>query len=385
MGTASALPLPTAGRPTTARRAALLLLVAAVTLAHLWLTDGWWPQRLGEGAAAHNLPRRIEVAFVRELQPAAPPAAPPRPAQPTLRRLASSPAAAGPSPAASAAQALPAAAQVSALPALPDLQALAPLESLETLQPAPAEEPPAPAAEPERAASAPSAPAFEWPPSTRLSYRLTGWYLGPVEGQAQVEWLRDGRRYQVHLQVSVGPSFAPLVSRRIVSEGEVTPEGLSPRRYDEETRIALRAPRRLSIHLDPDAVRLPNGTQLPRPPGVQDSASQFVQMTWLFTTHPQWLEPGRTVEFALALPRRVETWHYDVVGREPLWMPTGQQVDTVHVRPRREAGRGGDLVAEMWVAPTLQYLPVRILIRQDAENHVDLMLERLPEQASPGR
>ena len=60
-------------------------------------------------------------------------------------------------------------------------------------------------------------------------------------------------------------------------------------------------------------------------------------------------------------------------------------VHTLHVKPRRESRPGGDLTAEMWVAPSLQYLPVRLLIRQDAETFVDLLIERLPEQAAPGR
>jgi hypothetical protein len=67
---------------------------------------------------------------------------------------------------------------------------------------------------------------FEWPPSTRLSYRLTGNYRGPVEGRAKVEWLRSGTRYQVHMELSVGPEFSPLMSRRVSSEGEITSEGL---------------------------------------------------------------------------------------------------------------------------------------------------------------
>jgi hypothetical protein len=36
----------------------------------------------------------------------------------------------------------------------------------------------------------------------------------------------------------------------------------------------------------------------------------------------------------------------------------------------------------MWFAPSLQYLPVRILIRQDAQTYVDLLIDRLPEQAA---
>jgi hypothetical protein len=229
--------------------------------------------------------------------------------------------------------------------------------------------------------------AFEWPPSTRLSYTLTGDYRGPVQGQATVEWLRSGSRYQVHLDVSVGPSFAPLLSRRIASEGEITERGLQPRRYDEETKVAFASPRRLTIWLDGNQVRLPNGTQLSRPEGVQDSASQFVQMTWLFTTQPQWLVQGRTIELPLALPRRVETWQYDVLETTTLDTPAGP-VEAVHVKPRRDptrAGLRGDLAAEFWVAPSLQYLPVRIVIRQDETTHIDLLIERLPQQAAPGR
>ena len=44
--------------------------------------------------------------------------------------------------------------------------------------------------------------------------------------------------------------------------------------------------------LDEARIRLPNGRELARPPGVQDGVSQFVQMTWLFTTDPQRLTPG---------------------------------------------------------------------------------------------
>ena len=44
-------------------------------------------------------------------------------------------------------------------------------------------------------------------------------------------------------------------------------------------------------------------------------------------------------------------------------------------------GRAGELTAQVWIAPTLQYLPVRILIHQDEQTWVDLVLERPPQQA----
>jgi len=378
-----------AERPVAAgrsRRTALAALALGVSVAHLWLVDQHLPARLGEGAS-DNPVRRFDVSFVRELEATQPPAGPPL-------RAAARPAGA-PRPAASAAQAegarAPPRERAPELPPLPVAQpSLQPLEQAAPkvdVQPPdavaeslPAGPTPLPTTTP---TPTPTPASFEWPPSTRLSYTLTGDFRGPVQGQARVEWLRSGSRYQVHLDLSVGPSFAPLISRRITSEGDITAEGLQPRRYDEETKVALREARRLTIWLDPDRVRLPGGAEWPRPPGVQDSASQFVQMTWLFTTQPQRLQPGQTVQLPLALPRRLEPWLYDVQETATLDTPAGR-IDTVHVKPRRE-GRAGDLTAEFWVAPSLQYLPVRILIRQDAQSYVDLLIERLPQQAERGR
>ncbi len=376
-----------AERPATAglRAASLAVLAAAVTLGHLWVANRVLPDQLGPGAGPSMA--RMDVAFVRELAPAAAPA-PAAPARQPARVAAPGPAA---SQAASAPGNVPPPPEPpEAGPVMvwaPDLAAAVPPPAPPVTEAAPmapptAAEPPAIAA---AAATAPapaaSAPAFEWPPSTRLSYRVTGNYRGPVEGQARVEWLRSGTRYQVHMDLGIGPSFAPLVSRRVSSEGEITAEGLYPLRYDEETRALMATPRRVQVLLSTDTVRLANGTELPRPAGVQDSSSQFVHLTWLFTTRPDKLQPGQSVDLPLALPRRLEVWTYDVLAPETLDTPFGP-VPTLHVKPRRPASAGNDLVAEVWFAPSLQYLPVRILIRQDEQTFVDLMIERLPQQAA---
>jgi hypothetical protein len=371
-----------------------LLLTLGVVLAHLWLAGQVLPDRLGGGATE---PERIEVAFVSELAPAAPAAVAPSPppAPRPARALAPEPAASSPEPAASSPETK--ATPVSPVPEMAD----APASAAAVAEVAPEMTPPAaaPASEPATslavapapAGSAPlavSAPHFEWPPSTRLSYRLTGEFRGPVEGQAQVEWLRDGDRYQVRLDVGVGPAFAPLLSRRTSSEGLITAEGLRPDRFDEATRVLMREPRRQQIEMSGETVRLANGNVVARPGGLQDTASQFVQLSWLFRNRPELLRAGQTVPMPLALPRRVQLWQYEVGESMMLDTPAGP-VEAVHVRPRPEvagdARRVGELVPEAWFAPSLQYLPVRILIRQEGGNFVDLMLERLPQQATPGR
>ena len=244
------------------------------------------------------------------------------------------------------------------------------------------------------AAGAASGPAFAWPGATRLRYSLLGWYQGEVHGSAQVEWLRAGDRYQVHLDVIVGPSLAPLVSRRMSSEGLVTPAGLRPLRYEQETRQIVGRTRTARLALDPgtDRVSLPDGRSMPARPDVQDTASQFIQMVFLFSTRPELRRTGQRVEFDLALPHRVRRWVYEVGEFVPVSTPLGD-LETFHVRPvpittalpeaRAESVREGGsiLSAQIWYAPTLQMLPVRIRIEQDAQTWVDLRLSEPPTQA----
>ncbi|MBX3619454.1 MAG: DUF3108 domain-containing protein [Rhizobacter sp.] len=338
---------------------AALGLVLLVMSVHIGVAD-WIGEQLVAFEAASPAMQRIEVAYVREMAFTAPAARPVAKPAAVKRR---SPAPEAPAPAASAPEtpAEPEPAPVAAVPeeGVPQAQAVA--------------------SAPEPVASAPVG--FEWPVSTRLRYLLTGNVRGEVRGQAQVEWIRAGPLYQVHLDVQVGPSFAPLATRRMSSEGELTPDGLLPRRYEQETRLAFDSPHRSTLRFDGGRVWLANGTPVDHPPGVQDTASQFVQLAYLFDREPERLRVGATVEVLLAMPRNVSVWVYDVVKEELLYTPFGE-VPSYHLKPRREPRAGGDLVTELWIAPQLRHLPIRFVIRQDAENFVDLMLDRRPELAA---
>lgn len=365
------------------RRVAALLLLLAVLAGHTWLGQTLVLTHLGDGAV-DTRPQRLDVAFVRVLAPAAPVAvvAPtPRRSGPVTAPPGEPPVAPPVEPVAEAASApeTVAVAEPAPLPSPPEPPASVPAVAVVAETAAP----PASAASFAPAASAAAVP-FDWPPSTRLSYRLTGHYRGPVDGSAQVQWLRDGSRYQVHLDVLIGPPFAPLITRQMSSDGTLGPDGLQPRRYDERTKVLFRDARMATLQFDGQEVQLANGRRVAQPAGVQDTVSQFVQLSWRFTLRPELLREGQVLEVPLALPRRVENWVYDVRAPETLLTPAGP-VDAVRVQPRREPRPGGDLVAEMWFAPTLQYLPVRIVIRQDAETFIDLLIDRLPEQAAAGQ
>jgi hypothetical protein len=332
----------------TARRLAALALLAAVLLAH-----GLGIDRLAALVPGAQAPiQRITLAYVHELKPQAPPGVAPAPRLKRWRAVARTPAASAPPLLESTA--LPLQAQTLAL------------------------------AEPQFAQLAPAAPAFEWPLSTRLAYRLHGHYRGALEGQAQVRWVHTGqRRYQVQMDVVVGLPIAPLMSRRVTSEGEVGAVGLLPQLYEETTRVGPAAPTTLQLGFGVDGVRLANGRHVPAPAGVQDSASQFVQLAWLFNMQPQRLRAGQRIVLPLALPRRVGLWVYEVQAQEMLATPLGELATHV-LTPQPGAARPGELAVQMWIAPSLQYLPVRIRIEQGRETWIDLMIAEPPLQAAGG-
>ncbi len=359
------------------RRTAWLAVLVGVIAVHGCVTRSV-AQRMEALAADTALPPRIEVAYVREMALAAPPAAaapaaPPQPrvARPTVPRPASAPAvddaAAGVGESAGiatqAAESPPAPAVVAAVAAS---AAVGETTGAHAASAAP---------------SASAAAPFEWPASTRMSYLLTGNYRGEVSGTAQVEWVREASRYQVHVDFIVGPRLAPLITQRSTSDGEITAQGLAPRRYDQDVRFVGQDRPRQTVFFDAGNVVLANGDVKPAPPGLQDTASQFVQLAYVFGTKPEMLTVGGSVEIPLALPKKVAVWVYDVVGSEVLNTPFGP-VTGIHLQPRGNDQKAGTLSVEMWMAPQLRYLPVRIRFVQDAQTYVDLMIAKPPDIAN---
>lgn len=224
----------------------------------------------------------------------------------------------------------------------------------------------------EASAPADAEPAFlkTWPRDTRLRYHLSGNYRGELHGDAQVLWQREGTRYQAVVQMDVGI----LLSSRFTSQGAITDQGLKPEVYEEQVRK-----KRRGVRIGED-VRLNNGTRVPRPNEVQDAASQFVELGHRFATGQLQLTPGGQVNFWLARPGGVDEWTYDVVGEETLHLPRLGPVQAVHLKPRPLNKPRGPIMAEIWFAPSLQYLPVRIRITQGADTFLDLMVDTIDQR-----
>jgi hypothetical protein len=211
-----------------------------------------------------------------------------------------------------------------------------------------------------------------WPVDTRLSYRLGGLFRhGELHGNARVQWQRIGERYQTRVDIDI----TLLVSLTMTSQGEVTPQGLKPEAYEELRRGGPRTAR-----MTEDSVVLGDGRRFPRPPGVQDTASQFVELSHRFSSGQDRLEVGRTVSVWMARPGGVDLWTYDIVGLDRLRTPDFGTVEAFHLIPRPIENARGNITAEIWFAPSLQYLPVRIKVNMGEETYVDLMVQKIEQR-----
>jgi hypothetical protein len=349
----------------------LSLLGALVLVGHLLALE--WLGRQAD--AISGMPQMAPAMYTRLLQPAAPApvvaaadTAPPRPRARIAPR---------PKPPASAAK------EVKAPEVAPEAEPAPSGTEPPSTEP-PVAEAPAPAAS-EPVASSPVPPASapagvaasgagaldSWPTDTRLSYALSGEWRGPLFGDARVQWQRDEDKYQVRLDVRI-QVFGTQV---FTSQGEVTPQGLVPRAYEE-----MRPGKRRAAQFGDEVLMLENGRTAQRPPGVQDTASQFVELTHRFATGKEVLEVGRTVSVWLARPGAVDLWTYDIVARETLRTPRLGDIEAFHLKPRPIANPRGNITAEMWFAPTLQYLPVRIKVSMGNEAYLDLLVDQIEQR-----
>lgn len=255
----------------------------------------------------------------------------------------------------------------------------------------------APAPLPQSAAPEPSAPApladantnpsDTWPPDTRLTYRLTGNYRGEIKGSARVQWQRDklkstgstsARPETVRYQVQLEMTLTGLVIASMTSQGTITDAGLQPEVYEEKLPGNVRR-----VIFDGNQIRFNNGRVDVRPTTVQDTASQFVEWSHRFATGLESLKEGAEVRVWLARPGGLDFWTYDVLAPEILQIPELGAIETFHLKPRPLANPRGPIVAEMWFAPSLQYLPVRVRISLGGDNFVDLMVERIEQSERP--
>jgi hypothetical protein len=217
------------------------------------------------------------------------------------------------------------------------------------------------------------ATAFKAPESALLKYQVLGQAKGlNYWASAELAWQQDGQTYDSRLTVS---AFL-LGSRTQTSKGTLGPEGLMPTRFGDKNRSELAA------HFQRDKGIISFSANSPDAPllkGAQDRLSVVIQIGSLLAGDPARFPLDTMLSFQTVSQREAEVWHFLVEKEEILQLPFGEiNAIKLNRKPRREF----DQQIELWFAPTLGYLPVRLRITNANGDFVDQLLNKA-EKPSP--
>lgn len=211
-------------------------------------------------------------------------------------------------------------------------------------------------------------PPVQLPPPVRLTFEVSGEAKKfNYRANATLVWRRDGDHYEARQEIK---AFL-LGSRSQSSTGLVTPAGLQPQRFVDQARNAQTA------SLDFAAGRATfSGGNAPAAiaAGAQDRLSVFIQLGALLAAAPERYPDGTRITLTTVGARNADRWAFSIEGTEMLDLPIGPTPALKLQRlPRRDA-RDADQKAELWLAPSLGFLPARIRITQGNGDYADLQL-----------
>ncbi|CAG9266082.1 Putative PROLIN-rich signal peptide protein [Burkholderia diffusa] len=205
---------------------------------------------------------------------------------------------------------------------------------------------------------------FAAPPPGDLQYDT--FYNGMQNMIGTIHWRTDGRTYDLSVSMPV-PFVGPFSYR---SEGRIDAFGVAPDRYvekrgkrPEDIAIFNREIRQVVF------TRTPNNA--PLPDGVQDRFSMLMQLSGLVRGNPSAYQPGVTQQFFVIDNNNGETWPITVIGDEDVQTQAGIVRARHFMRlPRRD---GDTRRIDMWLAPSLGWLPARLVQSEPNGSQIELL------------
>ena len=215
------------------------------------------------------------------------------------------------------------------------------------------------------AGNAASPPKLVYPPAVRLIYEGRGEEKGFLKYTAAGElvWAPEGTQYNAKLEIT----FLLARLRTWTSRGDLGDSGLQPTRFGDKPRGA-----ELATHFQRDKGIISfsaNNPDVALQPGAQDKLSALLQLGALMAGAPGRYGAGSVISFQAADAHRAELWDFKVGAAESLELPGGSvnAIKLIKV-PTAEF----DQRIEVWLAPDMGYLPVRLRITEANSTFVDL-------------
>ncbi|MBX9937129.1 MAG: DUF3108 domain-containing protein [Burkholderiaceae bacterium] len=214
------------------------------------------------------------------------------------------------------------------------------------------------------------------PPPQRLEFEVVGQAKKfHYRANAELLWQHDGAHYQARQEIKV----LFLGSRTQTSRGDIAAHGLRPLHFSDRSRGEQTAQFDYAqglIHFNGDS------PQAPLLPGTQDRLSIFIQLGALLAANPERYTTGTRIQIATAGGRSASPWAFRIEGSETLDLPVGS-LPALKLQRLPQDANDNEQRSELWLAPSLGYLPARIQLTQNNGDFVDLRLSgHHPAQAA---
>jgi len=213
--------------------------------------------------------------------------------------------------------------------------------------------------------------ALRIPGSVKLAFAVTGQQgASPMQGVfGDLVWLQDGSSYDARLSLK----FLFKTIRSQHSTGQIGATGIEPARFSESRKGEVAS----HFLRDQGQVMFSNNApSVPLLPGAQDRLSVVMQLGGMLAGDPARYPAGSRISVQTVGPRDAGVWVFNVEGEEQMTVPAGDYaVRKLTRNPRREF----DDKVEIWLAPAMGYLPVRMKLTQPNGDFADMQLrETLP-------
>ena len=208
------------------------------------------------------------------------------------------------------------------------------------------------------------------PASIKLIYEVQSNKF-PYNLNGELVWISANGSYQANL---VFGAFG--LKRSQSSRGQIGQDGLMPERFSDKFRSEVAA------HFNRQLGKITFSANTPDAPlqaGAQDRLSVLIQLAALVSSSPERFTPATNLTIQTVGPRDADQWLFTVGEAETLALPGGKLALIKLTRNPRQAY---DQQMDIWLAPTLGYLPARIRITEASGDFVDLKWLR-SESAQP--
>ena len=200
------------------------------------------------------------------------------------------------------------------------------------------------------------------PASAILKYNIKGEIKGfSYFANGQLSWQHNGSNYDAQLEIS----HFLLGSRTQTSSGQIGERGLVPLRFADKVRTEVVAQ---LDHGQKQVTFKSDASNAPLQDDAQDQLSIFIQLSSLLAGNPQRYKTGDRLPFQAVGARSSEQWIFEIGKTESLTLPGGT---LQALQLTRNPPSDGAPKVEVWLAPSMQYLPVRIRLTQGDGDFVE--------------